>query len=92
MEIVAINVVDPTQFDPSSQYYDPKSSLDSPRWHTVTVGYLETFAQIVTLDQLKETFIPDELWVVRRGNRLSVMPIDDAIAEKLLQMAQTARV
>ncbi|MBE9109997.1 EVE domain-containing protein [Nodosilinea sp. LEGE 07298] len=92
MEIVAINVVDPTQFDPSSQYYDPKSSLDSPRWHTVTVGYLETFAQVVTLDQLKETFIPDELWVVRRGNRLSVMPIDDAIAEKLLQMAQTSRV
>jgi predicted RNA-binding protein with PUA-like domain len=88
MEIVATDVVDPTQFDSASQYYDPKSSPDSPRWHTVTVGYLETFAQLITLDQLKETFTPDELWVVRRGNRLSVMPVDEAVAQKLLHMAK----
>ncbi|MBE9158865.1 EVE domain-containing protein [Nodosilinea sp. LEGE 06152] len=91
MEIVATNIVDPTQFDSFSKYYDPKSSPDSPRWYTVTVGYLETFAQVITLDQLKEKFTPDELWVVRRGNRLSVMPVDEVVAQKLLRMAKTVQ-
>ncbi|WOD38769.1 EVE domain-containing protein [Nodosilinea sp. E11] len=89
VEIVETNVVDPTQFDSTHKYYDPKSFPDKPRWHTVTVGYVETFARGITLDQLKEAFTPDELWVVRRGNRLSVMPVEDTIAQKLLKMAYT---
>ncbi|MGB3312012.1 MAG: EVE domain-containing protein [Nodosilinea sp.] len=84
MEIVETNVVDPTQFDAASKYYDPKSSPDRPRWHTVTVGYVETFKSGMTLDQLRESFAPDDLWVVRRGNRLSVMPVEDAVAHQLL--------
>lgn len=89
MEVIETNVVDPTQFDSASKYYDPKSSKDEPRWYTVIVGYLETFEASVSLDKLRETFPPDDLWVVRRGNRLSVMPVADAIAEKLLYMART---
>ncbi|MBW4484232.1 MAG: EVE domain-containing protein [Tildeniella torsiva UHER 1998/13D] len=88
MEIVEINVVDPTQFDSASKYYDPKSSREEPRWYTVTVGYLETFEVSMSLEKLRETFSPDDLWVVRRGNRLSVMPVANAIAEKLLYMAR----
>ncbi|MGB3199596.1 MAG: EVE domain-containing protein [Nodosilinea sp.] len=88
MEIVETNVVDPTQFDATSKYYDPKSSSEKPRWHTVTVGYMETFKSGITLDQLRESFEPDDLWVVRRGNRLSVMPLDDAVALRLLDQAR----
>ncbi|WP_026072430.1 EVE domain-containing protein [Nodosilinea nodulosa] len=88
MEIVETNLVDPTQFDSTSQYYDAKSTPETPRWYTVKVGYVATFERDITLDQLRESFEPDELWVVRRGNRLSVMPVEDAIAEKLLKMAQ----
>jgi predicted RNA-binding protein with PUA-like domain len=87
MKIVETQVVDPTQFDQSSKYFDPKSTPEQPRWHTVTVGYVETFSTGITLDQLKGSFEPDDLWVVRRGNRLSVMPVDAPIAEKLLSMA-----
>lgn len=90
MKIVETNVVDPTQFDQSSQYYDPKSDPENPRWHTVTVGYVETFQTGITLDQLKATFEPDDLWVVRRGNRLSVMPVEASVAKKLLQIAQNS--
>ena len=89
MEIVETNVVDPSQFDSASKYYDPKSSTEKPRWYTVTVRYLETFRTGITLDDLREAFTPDELWVVRRGNRLSVMPVDGAVAEKLLNITQT---
>jgi predicted RNA-binding protein with PUA-like domain len=88
MEIVETQVVDPSQFDPASKYYDPKSSPEHPRWHTVTVGYKETFNTPIPLDQLKATFSGDDLWVVRRGNRLSVMPVEDGVAQKLLTMAR----
>jgi predicted RNA-binding protein with PUA-like domain len=88
MEIIETNIVDPTQFDSASKYYDSKSSKEEPRWYTVTVGYLETFEVGISLDKLRETFSPDDLWVVRRGNRLSVMPVAAAIAEKLLYMAR----
>ncbi|PZV07456.1 MAG: EVE domain-containing protein [Leptolyngbya sp.] len=89
MEIVETQVVDPTQFDSANKYYDPKSSKDDPRWHTVMVGHLETFKASLSLDQLRQAFSPDDLWVVRRGNRLSVMPIGDEVAQTLLQMART---
>ncbi|HEY9738609.1 MAG TPA: EVE domain-containing protein, partial [Trichocoleus sp.] len=91
MKVVETDVVDPTQFDPKSKYYDPKSAPDAPRWQTVKMGYVKTYKECITLDQLKQMFTPDELWVVRRGNRLSVMPVDSAAAQKLLEVAQPAQ-
>ncbi len=87
VEISEIDVVDPTQFDLTSKYYDPKSSPNEPRWHTVTVKYLETFKTGITLDTLREVFTSEELWVVRRGSRLSVLPVEDTVAQRLLKMA-----
>lgn len=89
MKIIEADIVDPTQFDESNKYYDPKSKPEEPRWRTVKVGYVETFAEQITLDTLKATFSPEELLVVKRGNRLSVMPVDDAVAEKLLEMGRS---
>ena len=88
MTIVETDVVDPTQFDRSSKYYDPKSTPDAPRWQTVTVGYKDTFAHYIALDTLKENFTPAELLVVKRGNRLSIMPVDETVARKILAIAQ----
>ncbi|MEO1095850.1 MAG: EVE domain-containing protein [Cyanobacteria bacterium J06638_28] len=92
MQIIEADIVDPTQFDASNKYYDPKSDPESPRWRTVKVGYGETFKEQLTLDRLKATFSPEELLVVKRGNRLSVMPVADEIAAKLLLMAQATSV
>lgn len=90
MEVIETNVIDPTQFDPTSKYYDPKSPRENPRWHTVTVSHLETFKSAISLDELRQAFSPEELWVVRQGNRLSVMPVDDVVADKLLHKIQSA--
>ena len=87
MKITDTNIDDPTQFDPKNPYYDPKSTPDNPRWQTVKVGYVETFATYISLDALKRMFEPDELLVVKRGNRLSVMPVDNGVAEKILAIA-----
>jgi predicted RNA-binding protein with PUA-like domain len=86
MQVVKPNVVDPTQFDAKSKYYDPKSPPDAPRWHTVVVGFVEAFPAMISLDTLRQTFSPDELWVVRQGNRLSVIPVADEVAQRILQM------
>jgi predicted RNA-binding protein with PUA-like domain len=89
MQISQSLVIDPSQFDEHGEYYDPKSTVESPRWHTVAVQYLETFSKSITLECLRDRFTPAELLVVRSGNRLSVMPIDPTIAQQILQMANS---
>ncbi|MGB3300144.1 MAG: EVE domain-containing protein, partial [Phormidesmis sp.] len=77
-----------TQFDPSSKYHDPKSTPASPRWHTVIVAYERKFDHYLSLDQLKAQFTPKELLVVKLGNRLSVMPVDQEAAARILHLAE----
>lgn len=89
MAVIAENIDDPSQFDPQSPYYDAKSTPERPRWQTVKLRFIEEFARMVSLDTLKATFSPDELGVVRRGNRLSVMPVEEAIAGKILQLGSS---
>lgn len=86
MRVIESGIDDPTQFDPNSHYYDAKSTPEQPRWQTVKLEFVETFPNEISLDQLKATFSPEDLLVVKRGNRLSVMPVDGAIAAQILQM------
>lgn len=88
MRVIKNDVVDPTQFDAKSKYYDPKSTPQSPRWQTVIVEFKEKFSQIITLEKLKLEFSPDELLVVKQGNRLSVMPVSEAVATHILNCCQ----
>ena len=91
MRVVKSGALDPTQFDPKSTYYDPKSTPESPRWQTVTVEFVEAFASTISLDALRQAFTADELLLVRKGNRLSVMPVDESVAKKLLTMASSPK-
>jgi predicted RNA-binding protein with PUA-like domain len=86
MRVVKKDIADPTQFEPKSKYYDPKSSSESPRWQTVVVEFVETFSNPILLSILKEEFSAEELMLVRQGNRLSVMPVSEAVALKILGM------
>ncbi|WP_041555090.1 EVE domain-containing protein [Nostoc sp. PCC 7524] len=83
MRVVNTDIADPTQFEASSKYYDPKSTPESPRWQTVVVEFVEAFLQPILLPTLKEKFTAEELMVVRQGNRLSVIPVPEAVAEKI---------
>ena len=88
MRIVESDVADHTQFDRKSKYFDPKSSPDAPRWYTVVVEYVETWPQPIPLEILRQTFTPEELLVVRPGNRLSVIPVPAVTAAKILTMGR----
>ncbi|MHC5824097.1 MAG: EVE domain-containing protein [Nostoc sp.] len=80
-------IADPTQFEPNNKYYDPKSSPESLRWQTVIVEFVETFSHPILLSTLREKFSSEELIVVRPGNRLSVMPVPEAVAKIILAIA-----
>jgi predicted RNA-binding protein with PUA-like domain len=81
-------VDDPTQFAPESPYFDPRSTLGEARWQTVRLEFIEEFPAAVTLMTLKEQFTPDELMVVRKGMRLSVMPVNDEVAQRILRIGR----
>jgi predicted RNA-binding protein with PUA-like domain len=89
-EVAEVGINDPSQFDATSKYYDPKSLPTAPRWQTVVVKFDQTFVKIITLEALRQTFTPEELLVVRQGNRLSVMPVSVAVAERLLAIAHAS--
>jgi predicted RNA-binding protein with PUA-like domain len=75
VEIAREHYPDFTAFDPKSSYYDAKSSLDNPRWYMVDVRFVRKMKETIPLSEIKQNLLLKELRLVRRGNRLSVMPV-----------------
>ena len=86
MEVIEIGITDPSQFDPANKYFDPKSTPEAPRWDCVRLSSLGHFTQLLSLAALREQFSVEELPVVRNGNRLSILPVPEASAARLLEM------
>ncbi|WP_309573069.1 EVE domain-containing protein [Deinococcus sp.] len=68
---------DNLQFDPLSDYYDPKSPPGDPRWSMVEVQPVRAFPRLLTLDDLRAMPEWQESPLTRRGTRLSVLPVTD---------------
>jgi len=85
MEVIDLNIVDPTQFEKDSKYFDPKSDPNNPRWDCVKVRYVFKSNKSLTLPELKILFKEDELLVVKKGNRLSIIPVRNDVAKILLK-------
>ncbi|MBS7662470.1 EVE domain-containing protein [Pseudomonas lalucatii] len=69
---------DPSALDPLSHYFDAKASVDKNPWSAVDVRFVEAFARVIPLAELKLQSALLELPLVQRGNRLSVMPVNSA--------------
>lgn len=67
---------DPTQFDPESEYYDKGSKKEDPRWLLIDVTWEADFKNFVPLTALREEPRLADLITLRRGNRLSVTPVE----------------
>lgn len=78
---------DPTQFDKKSRYFDPKSTQDEPRWILVDVEFVRKFKKPITLAEIKANKGLEDMILVRRGNRLSIMPIEKNHWDLILTMA-----
>jgi predicted RNA-binding protein with PUA-like domain len=70
-----IGLTDQTQFNPESRYFDPKSALESPRWCMVELEHIETFSHILPLANIKQIPGITEIGLVKKGGRLSIMPV-----------------
>jgi predicted RNA-binding protein with PUA-like domain len=76
MKIVSEAYPDPTQFDPESDYYDPKSRKEAPKWLLRDVLFTEKYPRMITLEELRNTPAISTMLVLRKGQRLSVMPVE----------------
>jgi predicted RNA-binding protein with PUA-like domain len=89
-EVAREGYPDHTAFDPDAKYHDPKSDPEHPRWFMVDLRYVRHLKRTITLTELKALAEqhPDGplagFPLVRRGNRLSVMPVTDAQWELIL--------
>lgn len=77
---------DPTQFDESSRYFDPKSTPDKPRWFTVSIKFKKKYKNVIPLADIKANPQLQEMALVKKGSRLSIMPVTDKEAEMIKTM------
>jgi predicted RNA-binding protein with PUA-like domain len=77
MEVVKEGYPDHTAFDPEQKHYDPKSDPENPRWFMVDVRYKRRLARNIALAELKKYADGplQDMPLVRKGNRLSIMPV-----------------
>lgn len=85
-EIVRAGYPDHTARDPEGKYYDPKSTADKPIWYMVDVRLVRKLKRTITLEELKQRPELTEMPLVRRGNRLSVMPVSAQEWEAILAL------
>ncbi len=86
MEIVKEGYPDFSAFDPDDKHFDPKSDPENPRWIMVDVKYVRALSRIISLKELKDQEQLADLALVRRGNRLSIMPVTKDQWEFILLM------
>ena len=75
--IVEAAYPDPTALEPESHYFDPKANADKNPWSAINVAHVETFPKVLRLDYLKQQSALEQMPLVQKGSRLSVMPVTD---------------
>ncbi|TLU64582.1 EVE domain-containing protein [Thalassotalea litorea] len=75
-EIVKAAFPDPFQFNPTSKYFDEKSTQENPRWVAVQVAFIEKFDKLIPLSLLKQQPPLEDMVLVNRG-RLSIQPVEE---------------
>lgn len=75
-----------TAFDPESKYFDPKSSPEKPRWFMVDIQFQKKLKRTIALAELKQNPLLEGMQLLRKGNRLSVMPVAESEFDTILAM------
>lgn len=87
MKVVKAAYPDPTQFDPASDYFDPKSKSDNPTWVAVDLQFVKQFP-LVSLEALRKEPKLAEMRLLQKGNRLSVLPVNAAEWKRIMSMVE----
>lgn len=86
MEVVRAGYPDHTAFDPRSKYFDPKSAPQAPRWFMVDIKYLRHTRREISLAELKGHAALENMPLLRKGNRLSIMPVSQQEWQYILRL------
>ncbi|MDQ6941604.1 MAG: EVE domain-containing protein [Candidatus Eremiobacteraeota bacterium] len=87
-EVVAAAHPDSTQFDKKSEYYDPSSTLEDPKWWCVDVGFVRRLPRFVTLEELRAVPALAFMPLLRKGQRLSVQTVSPQEWKRILKLAE----
>lgn len=84
VKIVKAGYPDCMAGNPESKYYDPKHDPERPRWYMVDVEFERKLKRVITLQELKACAALNDFSLLRRGNRLSILPVSKAQWEFIL--------
>ena len=87
-EVATTAYPDPSQFDRKSKYFDEKATREQPRWDLVDVRYVRTLKRPISLDDIRAEAdaLGEDFALIRKGNRLSVLPVTAAQWKTLLSL------
>ncbi len=88
-EVIRAGYPDPSQFDPGSPYHDDAARSDAPRWYSVDLRFRKAFPRIITLAELKTLPQLDGWQLLRKGNRLSILPVTPQQWRTVLDQLET---
>ncbi|HMP74682.1 MAG TPA: EVE domain-containing protein [Kiritimatiellia bacterium] len=78
---------DPSQFDPKSEYFEPRATRDAPVWMLVDIAFERKFSRLIPLDALRADPALTGLLVLKKGQRLSVQPVEARHARRIIHLA-----
>jgi predicted RNA-binding protein with PUA-like domain len=79
---------DPSQFEKKSEYYDPKATEEKPIWYLVEVKFVKKFAEPILLENLRKEKALKDMWLLRRGSRLSINPVSEKEWKHILSLTK----
>ena len=87
-EVASTPYPDPTQFKKKSKYHDPKATQEQPRWDLVDVKFVRKLARAIPLEEIRThaDALGEEFALIRKGSRLSVLPVSAAQWKLLLAL------
>ena len=85
-KVVKEGYPDFTAFEAKNKYYDPKSSPQNPCWYMVDIKLVRKLKRTIALQELKNHKKLSDMTLLRKGNRLSVMPIDKKHWDYILKL------
>ncbi|MGA0333471.1 MAG: EVE domain-containing protein [Kiritimatiellia bacterium] len=88
MEVVSGPEADALAFDPQSKYFDPKSDPEDPRWIQRQMKFVEKFPRMISLQEMKEDPELEGMLVLRKGQRLSIQPVEKVHFDHLCKRAR----
>jgi predicted RNA-binding protein with PUA-like domain len=85
---VRTGVIDETQFDPESKYFEPKATREKPIWDCVDVEFVQRMPRFVALGEIRAEPACSDMLLLQRGMRLSVQPITETHYKRIVALSK----